>query len=214
MKYVHIGFSRTGTTWLQRLVFPEWMKDNNVAFFREMKTPDFHQTPSDKILISNENIGAHFFFKDTIANALKNMLYLFGDVKVIISSRDLDKVARSIYYSLITSFGVSNTINNQKIRKIANLEVGFHHVLVFEWLDKNKVPYTIIDIDYFLDDSRSLAEFMDISPPTDEQVRRWTRIRINKSLPRWVLFMAETLHKLNFHRMRKVFLRLTMFTRT
>jgi len=213
MKYIHIGFSRTGTTWLQKLVFPEWMKANNVAFFNFIEQPDFHQKPSDKILISTEYIGAHPLLTDTVENALFNMIGLFGDVKVIISNRKPQEVADSINDTMRCSFRVNNMLNGVPLRILTKEDVSIHQANVFAWLFMNKVPFLEININYFDKHSVLLANFMEIEPPTGGQIQRWMAIRINKRFPKWLLIIVKTLHKWKWHRIRKTVLLINLICR-
>lgn len=201
MKYVHIGYSRTGTTWLQKLVFPEWMKDNDVSFFNLMEQLNFHQQPHDKILLSGESIGAHPFLTDTIEDALENMMLLFGEVKVIVSYRDPQEIAESLCDSIKCSFGAVKGFH-----EIDGADVSLHKFKVYEWLDTMGIDYCGIEVRLFNRDCVRLAKFMDINPPTEEQVKRWMATKINKRFPKWLLVIIKTLYKWRWHRVRKVIL--------
>ena len=199
MKYIHIGFSRTGTTWLQRLVFPEWMKDNDVAFFNFIEQPQFHIKPSSKMLISTENIGAHPLLTDTVEDALQNMVNLFGEVKVIISNRKPKEVVES-FNDVSRCYFKKLSV---PIRDITEHDVNMHQAKVYAWLFTYYVPFIEISLRTFDNDCKRLAEFMEISPPTDEQVRRWMAIKINRRFPKWFITIIRTLHKWEWHWIRR-----------
>jgi len=177
MKYIHIGYSRTGTTWLQKVVFPEWMRDEDVLFLNLAGTPDFHQTPSGKILVSYEGIGAHAYHTHTVEDALENMVHLFGrDVKVIISVREGSH--ESVYNSLVTSFKKINI----PIR-MGEDEFWRHDDIVQSWLNERDIDYVKISIKNFPRDVMALAEFMGIGPPSHIQVAGWLKTVVNKDNP-------------------------------
>jgi len=196
MKYIHIGFSKTGTIWLQKVVFPEWMKENNVAFFQRMKAEDFRQTPRDKILISNQTITARStFYLGGLTESLQNMVNLFGkDIKVIITNRETNSWRESLY--------LDQVLHGYRTERIASILLLKMKNEVYDYLKDNDIPYIVLSTDQSFDYYR-LADFMDIKYPTAEQKTRWN-VRVNKRRSPFVMFIVRICNRLGLNKIRKL----------
>lgn len=196
MKFIHIGLAKTGTTWLQEIVFPEWMKDNNVAYFYKLRSIDFAQGLQDKILLSNEAFTARSILYDhDVEVSLQHMVNLFGKVKVIITNRKLDDLIESLY--------IDSIINGKPRERMDLIELAYKIGCIKYFLDDNDIEFVEIYTDEEFD-YEALAEFMDIDPPTLEQKQRWD-VRVNKRRSRFTVFLISLCNG----RMRKILIRLT-----
>ncbi len=195
MKYIHIGLAKTGTTWLQEIVFPEWMKDNDVAYFYKLRSVDFAQKLQDKILLSNEAFTARSILYDHDPEvSLQHMVNLFGKVKAIITNRNIDDLIESLY--------IDNIINGKPRERMDLIELAYKIGCIKYFLDEHDIDFIEIYTEEF--DYESLAEFMNIRPPTAEQKQRWN-IRVNKRRSRLTVFLISLCND----RMRKILIRLT-----
>ena len=195
MIYIHIGFGKTGTTWLQRIVFPEWMKDNNVAFYNHLLFHELYQLPSEKILISNETIAMGPGFGPGYLRGLRNILFLFKDAKIIITKREMESLTDSYNKQMILS---------KKKTKCQVPDMINYQESVLGFLGDKNVNFLELDITNFHSfvAYRSLAEFMDIKAPTVTQILKWKKIRKQVSRPTWALNILKMLNRLKGNKLR------------
>ncbi len=199
-KIIHIGLAKTGTTWLQEIVFPEWMKDNDVAYFYKLRSVDFTQELQDKILLSNEAFTARSILYDHDPEvSLQHMVNLFGDVKVIITNRNLDDLIESLY--------IDSIVNGKPRERMDLVKLAYKIGCTKYFLDDNDIDFIEIYTDEGFD-YEELADFMDIKPPTPEQKQQWD-VRVNKRRGRFTVFLIKLCNRLGFNRMRKIIVRLT-----
>jgi hypothetical protein len=194
MKYIHIGFPKSGTTWLQQVVFPEWMAQNAVAYFTRVDGYEFHQTPYDKILFSKEGIigtwvPVHKHVPDAF-NVVTNMVELFGrDVKVIITERSPEVMHDSLYKHLLMAGDYSEkkpTLKFLKHFRDMLLEALHHYDISFIVLNIENVSFY-----------RQLADFMGIGYPYYDQKIRWHK-RVNQSFPNWIYPVFRLLNRFKY----------------
>lgn len=198
-KTIHIGLAKTGTTWLQEVVFPEWMKDNDVAYFYKLRSVDFAQGLQDKILLSNEAFTARSILYDHDPEvSLQHMVNLFGKVKVIITNRNLDDLIESLYTDSI--------VNGKPRERMDLVKLAYKIGCIKYFLDDNDIEFIEIYTEEF--DYEALAKFMDISPPTPEQKQRWN-VRVNKRRSRFTVFIIQVCNRLRLDMIRKIIVRLT-----
>ena len=200
MKFVHIGLAKTGTTWLQEVVFPEWMEDNDVAYFYKMRSVDFAQPPQDKILLSNEAFTARSILYDHDTEiSMQHMVNLFGDVKVIITNREANSLIESLY--------VDSALNGKPRVRMDLIRLLWKIGCIYYFLDEHEIEF----IELYTDDGfdyDALAKFMGIRPPTDEQRDKWN-VRVNKRRGRLVMFIVGVCNRYGLDRIRKIIIRLT-----
>jgi len=194
-KYIHIGFAKTGTSWLQAIVFPTWMKDNGVAYFTYRHDQEYTQYPSNKILISNENFSGGLNYDGCVLNAIENMVNLYGkDSIFLFSIRDPKRVSESLYRHRI--------IMNFKPYRKSSDDVLSTWTMTCQFLNSMNIRYHIFDTDS-LDE---LAEFMEIEPPTEEQLSEWRKIRINTRQPKILIWFCLLINRLKLETIRQIIL--------
>lgn len=191
--FIHIGFPKTGTTWLQKVVFPAWMKQNGFAFYHLFFLKAVHQKPKKNILISNETITV---FNNNL-NGLINTLLLFKDAKIIITNREIKSFTESYNNQMI--LGKKKTVT---VTQMKNYQDEVH-----KYLSDHKISYIDLDIEDF--DFLKLARFMNINPPTDHQIIKWKSIRMNTRRPKWVYKVLSVLNKLKKNKLRFLIIYLT-----
>lgn len=165
----HIGLPKTGSTYLQEMIFPKLKNINyiNIAKENYFKDLDF-DIPSQffnsekysfkkKTLLSSEGLSGGFFNNINVFVKFDNLINKFGNFKVIIFIRKQDDLAKSIYLQSIktgSSISISRFFDkiiskNPEKRKAFNPKI--HNFLYLEYIDyivnkmgKNKVliiPY-------------------------------------------------------------------------
>lgn len=98
--FIHIGYPKTGTTFLQE------------AIFKKLENVDYHHyldiytkiDKSKKLLISNEDFSGSFLLEDDTRNfytIMHNLKHIFPDAKIIIGTRDKKELLRSMYKETI-----------------------------------------------------------------------------------------------------------------
>lgn len=106
--FFHIGFPKTGTTWLQKNVFPRL---ENVLFYdcinprvdvRELRlNPFFLDVGFDgKVLISDERVVGHGYLSVpyvSVFERVRRVKLVFPDASIILVVRDLEGLRRSLY---------------------------------------------------------------------------------------------------------------------
>jgi len=94
--FIHIGFPKTGTTFLQEVIFPRL---NNVNFI--LRDFSLAQYKEGKNLISNERITGGITGDADYKTILDRIKKLFPDIKIIVVLRDKDEWIKSCYYQFI-----------------------------------------------------------------------------------------------------------------
>jgi len=166
---IHVGFPRTGTTFLQEQVFSKM----NVCFIRSMLFPDWFRCKGKKIIISHESLSLHRYDssaeeKFAVADALKR---IFPDAKIIVGIRDAHSWLRSLYSQYIREGGTKTfdefykTFDNQHLdfdRYISHLRSLFDQVFVYRFEDFKRDKYRII---------KEICDFIEEPTPIIEDIR-------------------------------------------
>lgn len=192
--FIHIGFAKTGTTWLQEIVFPEWMRENNVLLINKISIKDFCQQPRDKILITNERFRPSPIWEEG-TNSLKNLIRIFGKIKVIITFRDIDALVDS--YNLHARLGGLQQTTDQEWMDYYIQTINFlkDHDIEYCYLDPLGFPHLTI---------YNLAKFMDIKMPSPEQINKWILIKANVRRKQWAYPLADLFVWLHWNWGRKM----------
>ena len=124
MKVIHIGLPKTGTTYLQKNIFPQICKEKKILYFLENRQVsdsindhivkmfsgdevDSLNLP-DNILISNENLVSSFPSLSNISEYADKNLIAFGkDSKILITIRNPIDYLSSVYNQILKSYIIS-----------------------------------------------------------------------------------------------------------
>ena len=186
---IHVGFPRTGTTFLQEQIFG---KLRNVCLIRSIRFPDWFRC-RDKVIISHESLSFRHYDspaeeKFTVANALKR---IFPDAKIIVGIRDAQSWLRSLYSQYIREGGTKTFDEFYKNfdkhhldfdRYISHLRSLFDQVFVYRFEDFKRDKYRIIkEICDFIDEPVPVIDDIRYRPSlTERQIRAY---RLINSLP-------------------------------
>ena len=114
--YLHIGLQKTGTTFIQKNIFPH-LKSINVVNGTEsfLNLIRANNTQHNKILITNENIVGRLrggsYLEDFYRNLTNLELLLGTDLNIIIGFRQHDKFLSSAYRQMLYS-GYSKSLDS------------------------------------------------------------------------------------------------------
>ena len=188
--YLHIGFPRTGTTFLQQEVFP---KIEGLHFQHTMEKP-FVPVPG-KNLWSNED----FCGKPYIRSDFDRKCYLYGlsrlypKAKVIIGIRDKESLFKSMYTIFVKAGWAASY---EKAREIMEVKYGdFDAIfqLVYDLFGKNNTY--IYRFEDFVENKRDcidgICKFMGVKTP------QYRDIRINVSWNERQLKLCRFLNIIN-----------------
>ena len=121
MKVIHIGLPKTGTTYLQKNIFPQICKEKKILYFLENRQVsdsindhivkmfsgdevDSLNLP-DNTLISNENLVSSFPSLSNISEYADKNLIAFGkDSKILITIRNPIDYLSSVYNQILKSY--------------------------------------------------------------------------------------------------------------
>lgn len=158
---IHVGLQRTGTTFLQREIFPK--------LYLNYWTGPILEAPKDTELISRRALGGNPMTvppaEDKRYLMIDRVKKLFPDAKIIIGTREFESWIRSCYREYIKSGG---TLYFEDWQKVVNddfwdhqtyleyLRVKFDKVFhyPFNWLKKK--PDTVIE---------EMCKFMEVEVP-------------------------------------------------
>jgi len=186
---IHVGFPRTGTTYLQEQVFSKL----NVCFIRSMFFTDWFRCRRKKTIISHESLSLHRYDssaeeKFAVADALKR---IFPNAKIIIGIRNPQSWIRSLYSQYIREGGTKTfdefykNFDKQHLdfdRYISHLRSLFDQVFVYRFEDFKRDKYRIIkEICDFIDEPVPVIDDIRYRPSlTERQMRAY---RLINSLP-------------------------------
>jgi hypothetical protein len=162
--YIHIGMSRTGTTWLQNEVFPKLKNinyiDRNIKP-KESRNPFIMDIPDNgkPVLISNEVFcnynRLHSYHGKYVASPveiIKRLNKVFPDSKIIFGNRDKESWLFSVYNNLVKSgypysFGffkedLIDTIDINDLEKL--IKELFDEVFVYDFDEFKKDNYKLL----------------------------------------------------------------------
>ena len=152
---IHIGLPKTGTTFLQEIVFPQI---NYTSFYRGWESPRVKlNTPIDnKIIISDEAFVGGMFsghWRNEFNKSIENIKLIYNNPKIIIGFREHSSLLLSLYKQFLHEKGVisfdeffnfSNTgiIKTEDIQynyMLSVLNKNFDNVFVYtqEWMKKD-----------------------------------------------------------------------------
>lgn len=161
--YVHIGLPRTGTTFLQKNVFPNL----NLNFCKRRVLQTLTYADDEKILISDESISV----LDNRFDVLHVIKHIFGDaVGIIYCHREYDSYMNSVYRQYIKKGG---TLQEHEYFK-QNLSNNVYNITEFnlykESINKLFDKTFIYDFSIFQKDAerivQGLCAFMDVDVPS------------------------------------------------
>jgi len=98
--FIHIGFPKTATTFLQDEIFKRL---KNVEYHKEITF--YTRIDSDKkVLFSNEDLSGNFLKENNNRNrftTIKNLKQVFPHAKIIIGTRNKKPLLKSLYYESV-----------------------------------------------------------------------------------------------------------------
>ena len=120
MKVIHIGLPKTGTTYLQKNIFPQICKEKKILYFLENRQVsvsindhivkrfsgdevDSLNLP-DNILISNENLVSSFPSLSNISEYADKNLIALEKIKILITIRNPIDYLSSVYNQILKSY--------------------------------------------------------------------------------------------------------------
>lgn len=141
VKIVHIGYPKTGSTYLQKVIFPQFKELDFIDFhtcvklfediiylddldFDQAKTKESLTNYQGKSLFSQEALtGAPFTFKGLNRSQIPNRLYQLGFKKIVITIRNQPEILDSLYRQYVYQGGV------MKFKDFLNLDGKWNHYL-------------------------------------------------------------------------------------
>ena len=180
--YLHIGLHKTGTSFLQREIFPK-MKEIDFRYHRKYIYDISVCSDKTKILFSDENYSVsmpHYRHMYECEDALLNFKKLFPDAKIIIGTRNKDKWLYSCYCQFVKGNGgyISYTEYLKKYEKdildfdeyVAEVKSLWSDVFVYDFSEFRKDSHKVI---------KSMCDFMGCSVPTYENNK--VNVKLNKN---------------------------------
>lgn len=177
--FIHIGLHRTGTTFLQKHVFP---KIEGIAYYGRYNPYHVQNyvlavdvKANDKILISDEGLTTYPYFnypETTVFIVTERLKKLFPHAKIIVVFRDKKEWKKSLYdvYVRMAKGNLSRSEWEQKIFNSKNFEFGefkqflktiFDDVLVLWYKDFKKNPQVFVE---------QICNFMGVSTPNFDNI--------------------------------------------
>lgn len=175
--FIHIGLHRTGTTFLQKNVFP---KIRDIEYYGRFKNEFFsvlnnyalsvNTRVNRKILISDEGLSTTPFIncnETTVFTYADRLKKIFPTAKIIVTFREKKEWKKSLYNYYLLSF--NNTLSYKEWEKnIFNkkdydhkefreyLKKLFDNVLILHYKDLKRNPHDFIG---------DICKFMDVKKP-------------------------------------------------
>jgi len=189
--FIHIGLPKTGTTYLQKYVFPK-IKGVNYLSPLQIAMPNYIlsvEVDDRPLLISDEYLSTNYFVDSkghmhgsryTIAENLKK---IFPDASIIIVLREKEQWLKSFYLQYLKSV-YRTPISFEKFKKglkengtldfekyIEYLKENFRRVLVLDYEELRINPHGFI---------KKICDFMGVeTPPLHQIERKRANVRLN-----------------------------------
>ena len=190
--FIHVGLPKTGTTYLQKYVFP---KIKNITYVSPLNTsmPNYIlsvETDDKPILISDEYLSIHHFIDakghlhPSRYTILDNLKKLFPDANIILVLRKKEDWLNSFYVQYLKSV-YRPTISFEEFKRkleengtldfeeyIDYLQKNFERVLVLNYEELKENPYQFV---------KKICDFMDIESLSPAEIeRKKTNVRLNE----------------------------------
>jgi hypothetical protein len=151
--YLHIGLHKTGTTFLQREVFPKM----NINFIH--KTNKNKIDKNKKNLLSNEDLCGNPFKEDLFDRKiiLHGLKALYPNAKIIVGLREKESITKSLYSQWVKNGGVekypffrkkilsSPKFDYDKLINLLNGIFGSKNVYIYKFEELRDNPKKSID---------------------------------------------------------------------
>jgi len=171
--FLHIGLHKTGTTFLQKEVFP---KIKDIEFHdRKYLIYDMQVNQNKKILFSGERYSVsmpHYRYVYECNDALLNLKKLFPDAKIIVGFRDKKEWLYSCYYQFIKGAGGFLSFDSylEKYKEhildfekyLLEIRSLWEDVFVYDFAEFRKDPHVVVG---------KICAFMDVDVPSFENRR-------------------------------------------
>lgn len=197
--FLHIGIQRTGTTFLQEVIFP-MLENVNPICKREkevmsiLESPDLRIDDKKKILkyfkdgkinlISDENIWWHHtldWFRDDVENRrvehLRIIHEMFPDAKILFGTRNVEELIVSLYnyyvvYGGYLSFKKWHKDNPQYSKDNINYDSYIEHLQNLYGKDRVYI-YEYEDMTKDINDHvKGICDFIGVEPPKFKNKKR------------------------------------------
>lgn len=194
--YIHVGLHKTGTTFLQKHVFPKIKGIDYFDSFNSRRNFCFKIPKKGKILISDESL-TNYNFEDSVEvssfEIMRRLKLIYPSAKIIVTFRDKEDWEKSLFNQYLRSGGNLNfekwceRIFSKKDIDFDKFEsyvkILFDEVLVLWYNDLKNDPYAFVG---------NICDFMNVEIPEFSVVQEY------KSFTKRQLSFIKFINKINF----------------
>jgi hypothetical protein len=180
--FIHIGTVKTGTTFLQKIVFPK-LKEIHYYKKPQIVTAIVASLEYDKILISDEKYSGTFLHKYPASirfGMLKKLHALFPNAKIIVTFREPNSIVPSYYSQALRMKRFKGTF--EEFKKVLD-PLWYDNELAEKQIKSLWKDVLVLDYQEMVDDCNSYVK--KICNYLGVEVPQFKNIRINASKYLW-----------------------------